>query len=239
MDEDGELFGTPLNTMNDSSQQEDRLQKMYGSESSMIGVGGDGLYPGSSMMLPREDDSKPYKKTITFADTIATPLGAFQASETSLGGTLDVFGEGTGKESNEEDFEDMDDESFASTVDSVDEEEKAIKRKLLYAVGGVGFFALFGMAMKHILKLFDKASNDNDLDGGMDVTNATDQLSNVNDLATALGGDGGSSNAALAAQGTADVANASFNASASASQSQLGVGLASGGQNAAALSGPQ
>lgn len=123
------------------------------------------------------------------------------------------------------DFADYDG-SFASAVDSVEEEEKKIRRQLLYAVGGVGFFALFGFAMNNILKAFDKAASNDDIDGGMDITNVTDQLSSANDIASAVAGDGGSSysTAASAAQGTADIANAFFNASVSACQSQLGVG---------------
>jgi hypothetical protein len=69
------------------------------------------------------------KKTITFADTIATPL-VYQASETSLV-ALDVLGEGAwiqGKDAASTaslgDFAD-DDESFASAVDSVEEEERS------------------------------------------------------------------------------------------------------------------
>jgi hypothetical protein len=198
---------------------------------------------GDDFVIPLEtDDLKPaYKKTITFADVIATPMGC-RAPECSLETLATFLGEeGYAQKKYSDstslgDFAD-DDESFASAVDSVEEEEKKIRRQLLYAVGGVGFFALFGFAMKSILKVFDKAVNNDAIDGGTDITNVTDQLSNANDIASAVAGDGGSSysTVASAAQGTADIANASFNAS----QSQLGVGFSMGGQPGAALSGPQ
>jgi hypothetical protein len=243
MDEHGELFVTPLTT--DSSQQH-HLQNNYGSEGSMGDASFEGSMGDDFDMPLKIDDLKPvYKKTITFADTIATPLG-YQAPECSLR-MLDVFGEGAGvpqgKDASSTSLEDFvnGSKSFVSVVDSVEEEEKKIRQQMLYAVGGVGFFALFGFAMKNILKVFGKAANNDDVDGGMDITNATDQLSNANDIASAVAGDGGSSysTAASAAQGTGDIANASFNASASASHSQLGVGFSMGGQPGAALSGAQ
>jgi hypothetical protein len=255
MEEDGDWFGTSLASLDSSQQKQQNLQNLYGSEGSM----GDALLEesmqsmremqtslGDDFVIPLEiDDLKPaYKKTITFADTIATPLD-YHASECSLE-TLDIFLEEESAQKKDAsstslgDYAD-DDESFVSAVDSVEEKEKKIRRQLLYAVGGVGFFALFGFAMKNILKVVGKAADSDDVDGGVDITNATDQLSNANDIASAVAGDGGSSysTAASAAQGTGDIANASFNASASASHSQLGVGFSMGGQPGAALSGAQ
>jgi hypothetical protein len=253
MDEDGDLFGTPFAT---DSLQQLHLQKMYFSDGSM----GDALFEGSMGddfgITLETDDLKPvynttipaYKKKITFAEKIATPM-VYQASGEASLVTLDVFGDGAGATQGNDasltslgDFVD-DDESFTSAVDSVAEEEKKIRRQLMYAVGGVGFFALFGFAMQNLLKVFNKAANNDDVDAGVDVTNATDQLSNANDVASALTGDGGSSysTAASAAQGTGDIANMSLNASANASHSQVGVGFSLGGQpgGGAALSGPQ
>jgi len=158
MDEDGDLFGAPFTT---DSLQQHHLQKMYGSDGSM----GDALFEGSmgdgfSIPLETDDLKTAYKKKIAFADKIATPMG-YQASEASLG-TLEVFGDGAGATRGKDalltilgDFVD-DDESFASAVDSVAEEEKKIRQQLMDAVGGVCFFALFGFAMKNLLKVLAK-----------------------------------------------------------------------------------
>ena len=65
---------------------------------------------------PAREDT--HKKTITFADKIATPFGASEGSLDSL----DLFGEQASAHSKKssgsmEDFDDEDDESFASAVD--------------------------------------------------------------------------------------------------------------------------
>jgi hypothetical protein len=77
------------------------------------------------------------------------------------------------------DMGDDDDDSFCSAIDE-DEDGKKIRRQMLDALGGVGFFALMGLAGKKILKLFDKTVKDTqDVDGGMDMTNVADQAANI------------------------------------------------------------
>jgi hypothetical protein len=112
---------------------------------------------------------------------------------------------------------------------------------MLYALGGVGFFALMGFAGKKVLKLFGNTVKDtNDVDGGMDMTNVADQAANVNDLVTAVAGDGGSTYTSAATSATQNTA--AFQASsASASQSQMsmtgGFGMNPGGGAGQAASG--
>jgi hypothetical protein len=188
------------------------------------------------------EEPEGYKKSITFADTIATPMGVdlgvdigvdmgvdMQVSNSSLQSSL-FFEEqkGSTKKLGEES------EGGGSTSEDEEEEESdesKIKRQLMYTVGGVGFFALFGFGIQKIQSAISK--NTDDVDAGGDVTNAADTLSNANDVASAAAGDGGStySSAASAAQTSGDIANVSFNTSASASQSNLSIaGFGMGGQ---------
>jgi hypothetical protein len=123
---------------------------------------------------------------------------------------------------------DDDDDSFGSAIDE-DEDDKNVRRQMLHALGGVGFFALMGLAGKQILKLFGKKGKKDtqDADGGMDMTNVADQAANVNDLAVA--GNGATQN------------TTAFQASTSASQSQMsmtgGFGMNPGGGAGQAASG--
>jgi hypothetical protein len=161
-------------------------------------------------------------------------------SESSLQ-TLDIFGDETKATTMMDSSGDVGDQDSFGVVIDEDEEDKNIRRQLMYAVGGVGCFALMGFAAKNLLKLFDKTVNDNqDIDGGMDISNAADGLTNTSDLATAVAGDGGSSATSAAS------ATHAAEASASASQSQVGTagglgmnpggtgGQAGGGQMSAA-----
>jgi hypothetical protein len=189
-----------------------------------------------------------HKKAITFANIIATHFGAqagFWDSESSLQ-TLDIFrDESFNKPPSSKsmdssgDMGDDDDDSFGSAIDE-DDEDKNIRPEMLYALGGVGFFALMGFAGKKVLKLFGNTVKDTqDVDGGMDITNVADQGANVNDLATAVAGDGGSTYTSVAASATQNTT--AFQASTSASQSQVsmtgGFGMNPGGGAGQAASG--
>jgi hypothetical protein len=225
-----------------------------------LGTSGDNSNDGSGesfgISILEQDFQSPrkepeHKKAITFANIIATTFGAqdsFLVSETSLE-SLDIFrDESSNKPPSSKsmlgdssgDMGDNDDDSFGSAIDE-DEEDKNIRRQMLYALGGVGFFALMGFAGKKILKLFDKTVKDTqDVDGGMmDMTNVADQAANVNDLAMAVVGDGGSTYTSVAASATQNTAAAQ--ASASASQSQMsmtgGFGFNPGGGAGQAASG--
>jgi hypothetical protein len=208
-DEDGDLFVNSFVSLDEipdeASISDDPFQK-------------------SNMEEDVLEEPEGYKKSITFADTIATPMGVdmgvdMQVSDSSLQSSL-VLGdesEGRGGSTSEDEEEESD--------------ESKIKRQLMYTVGGVGFFALFGFGMQKILSALSK--NTDDVDAGGDVTNAADTLSNSNDVASAAAGDGGStySSAASAAQTSGDIANVSINTSASASQSNLSIaGFGMGGQ---------
>jgi hypothetical protein len=196
---------------------------------------------------PRKE---PEHKKTTFANIIATPFGEqddFLASESSLQ-TLDIFRDessnkppssksmlGDSSGDMKDDDDDDDDDSFGSAIDE-DDDDKKIRRQMLYAIGGVGLFALMGFAGKNLLKLFDKTVKDTqDVDGGMDMTNVADQAVNVNDLATAVAGDGGSTYTSAAASATQNTT--AFQASASASQSQMSMTGGFGMNPGAATSG--
>jgi hypothetical protein len=126
-----------------------------------------------------------------------------------------MLGDSSGDMGNDDD----DDDFFGSAIDE-DDEDKKIHRQMLYNLGGVGFFALMGFAAKKVLNFFGNTVEDtNDVDGGMDITNVADQAANVNDLASAVAGDGGSTYNSAAA---AAVQNATaMQASDSASQSPM------------------
>ena len=200
-----------------------------------------------------------HQKTIRFAPQIATPMGEDSAStshhmmmmmksETSLQ-SLDVFDtgqlglgggshhtDGSGSSGNHNsglssyNDEDEDDNSFVSAVSEEDDPDKKIKRQMLFALGGVGLFALVGYGFKKIMNAFSK--DDTDLDAGADfahnAVDVADAAANANDVAgIAIGGDGGASSTAAASTTLATEATngaATFHASASASQSQIGFG---------------
>jgi hypothetical protein len=158
----------------------------------------------SMLKVPTKEPE--HKKTITFANIIATPFGAqagFLVSESSLE-TLDIFRDESfykqpssknilGDSSDDMGDDSNDDDSFDSVIDE-DDEDKKIRQQILYAAGGMGVMAFMGFAGKKLLKMFDKTGNDTqDVGGGVDMTNVADQAANVNDLATAMAGDGGSS----------------------------------------------
>jgi hypothetical protein len=190
---------------------------------------------------PRKEPE--HKKTITFANIIATPFGAqdgFWDSESSLQ-TLDIFrDESLNKPAlSKSMLGDDDDDSFGSAIDE-DEDDKNIRRQMLYALGGVAFFALMKLAVKKILNFCGKTDKDmQDVDGGMDMTNVADQAANVNDLATAVAGDGGSTYTSVAASATQK--STAFQASTSVPQSKMsttgGFGMNSGGGAGQAASG--
>jgi hypothetical protein len=178
-------------------------------------------------------------KTVRFAMQLATPI-EFTESQGSFGPSLDNL---NGKNAdlmdgssslhssiNDED----DDDSFVSAVSEEDEDAK-IKRHMMYALGGVGLLALVGFAIQKLLSCF--AKND-DPEVGLDITNAADvadAAGNINDVATlAAANDGGSS--AATAVATEATNQAAFHASASASQSQNGVGAFGGVGNGGAQS---
>jgi hypothetical protein len=162
-----------------------------------------------------------HKKTITFANIIATPFGAqagFSVSETSFE-SLDIFKDESfykppsskhsmGNSSDDMGDESNDDDSFDSAIDE-DDEDKQIRRQILYAAGGMGVMAFMGFAGKKLLKMFGSTANDTqDVGGGMDMTNVVDQAANVNDLATAMAGDGGSSYASAASTSQSSISTA-------------------------------
>jgi hypothetical protein len=170
---------------------------------------------------PRKEPEQ--KKTITFANIIATPFGAQHVFLVSKfpSQTLDIFPDESSDEppsskstlgDSSSDLGDFDDDSVSYAIDE-DEDDKKIRRQLLYAFGGVGLFALLGFAGKKLLKLFDRTVEDTqDVNGGMDMTNVADQ-------AAAVVGDGGSTYTSSAAVATEN--NIAFQASANASQSQM------------------
>ena len=159
--------------------------------------------------------------------------------------------------SDQNDGED-DDASFFSACsgEGSDDEETRIKRQLLWAVGGIGAMAFLGWAGKKIMnRLFN---NDEDVDvGGAVITHRADDALTANDVATAaMHGDGGTtaattgSAAAVVGDGgttattlgttffagySGSATAATFNASASQSQSQIGFAYV-GGQGKAATS---
>jgi hypothetical protein len=119
-----------------------------------------------------------YPKSIRFAEQIATPMGDSGRNHNGLINdasgdfdssiqTLDIFDEGrpstaaalgpsSSAGSLESSFNDEnDDDSYMSAVDE-DEQDKKIRRQLLYAIGGAGMMGLMGWAGKHVLKFFDK-----------------------------------------------------------------------------------
>jgi hypothetical protein len=264
LNEDEEWFDAPEQASHDhagrtqqlsqSQSLEQHFQSLHGSEASMedplysdttttIEMGGSSRESfGISKLLGNFEEDPGCKKTISFADKIATPMGedVLLGSESSLQ-TLDIFGDETKATTMMDSSGDVGDQDSFGVVIDEDEEDKNIRRQLMYAVGGVGCFALMGFAAKNLLKLFDKTVNDNqDIDGGMDISNAADGLTNTSDLATAVAGDGGSSATSAAS------ATHAAEASASASQSQVGTagglgmnpggtgGQAGGGQMSAA-----
>ena len=190
-----------------------------------------------------ENDNR--QKTIKFAEVIATPLGPatteglhdsgnnWTDSNSSLT-SLDIFGDkpGSAKSLGSVPEDESDKES---SVDAEKEKEKQIKKQMAWSAATMGGLAFFGWAAQ---KIMSRMSQNDDIDGGMDITNGVDAMTNANDVAAlASGGDGGATQA-LAMQATTDAATqASFHASASASQSQLGIGLAGVGNNAGATSG--
>jgi hypothetical protein len=183
-------------------------------------------------------------KTIRFAAQIATPMGEFLASQTSLQ-SLDIFegGDADGMDGSSSlqssiiNDEEDDDESFVSATLEEEDEETKIKRQMMYALGGVGLFALIGLGFKKIANAFSK--ND-EPEVGLDITNAADvadAAANVNDVATlAVANDGGSSVAAMAVEANNQAA---FHASASASESQIGAGAFGFAGNQGAATGAQ
>jgi hypothetical protein len=135
--------------------------------------------------------------------------------------TLDIFRDESSNElpsanstlgDSSSDIGEDDDDSLGYAIDE-DEEDKNIRRQVLYAVGGVGIFALMGFAGKKLLNLFSSTAKDTqDVAGGMDMTNVADQAATV-------AGDGGSTYTSSATAATQNTT--AFQASASASQSQM------------------
>jgi hypothetical protein len=172
------------------------------------------------------------EKTISFAVKLATQMEEdfLLGSENSLQPD-DIFRDETMMDSSGEDVGDQD--SFGTAIDEEEEDEeededKQIRRELLYAVGGVGFLALMGFAAKNLLKLFGKRfSDDQDIDGGMDISNAADGMSNANDVVTAVPGDGGSS--------PTSAASATHATNASTSAPTGGLGMNPGGAGGQAV----
>jgi hypothetical protein len=233
--------------LSQSHSLKQQFQPLYGSEASMedplysdttttneMGGSSRESFGITSKLLGNFEEDPGCKKTISFADKIATLMGedVLLGSESSLQ-TLDIFEDETKATTMIDTSVDVgDQDSFDIAIDEdEDEEDKKMRRQLMYAVGGVGFFALMGFAAKNLLKIFDKTVNDNqDIDGGMDISNAADGLTHANDLATVVAGDGGSS--------ATSAASATHAAEASASSSQSQVGTAGGlGMNPGATGG--
>ena len=203
---------------------------------------------GSSSSEPR--------KTIRFASQIATPMEGCSGFLDAAGiqnstHSIDIFNDeggntsrlnldGSGStQSSLHDEDDDEDSSFASAVSEEEDEETKIKRKMVYALGGLGVFALIGFGLKKLMNAFSK--ND-DIEGGADITNvadATDAATNINDVASlgVGGGDGGSSAATAAATEAAN--EAAFHASASQSQNGFGAFGMAGNQGGAGMSAAQ
>ena len=136
---------------------------------------------------------------------------------------LDIFDEGVGSSSKlSSTDDDDDDDSDMESVDSQEEQEKEIRKKIAFAVGGVAIMGLLGMGAKKIMSK---------LAGG----NATEDAAQVGTEAAADAVDDAT---AVAVHLSADAATqASFNASAS--QSSFGFVAVGAGNNQAAMSGAQ
>jgi hypothetical protein len=169
---------------------------------------------------PREEPE--HKKTTTFANIIATTIEAqygFWVPQSSLQ-TLDIFRDESSNKppsstsmlgDSNSDMGDDDDDSNFGAIDE-DEDDKKIRRQVLYAFGGVGLFTLITFAGKKLVNLFCGMIKDTqDADGGMDMTNVAEQAASVSR-------DGGSTHTSTATAATQN--NIAFQASASASQSQ-------------------
>jgi hypothetical protein len=242
-DADGDWFGNPsefLDAISDDASLGDPSSSLQEESNN------NNIVVEEEENVVLEEPEEGYKKTITFADTIATPMGVpvdmgvpavymgvvdMQMSESSLQSSL-LFGEQKGSsEGGGSTSENEDDEDEEEEEDSADAK---IKRQLMYTFGGMGLFALLGFGIQKIQSAISK-NNTDDIDAGGDITNTADTLSNANDVASMAAGDGGSStysSAASAAQTSGDIANVSFNTStASASQSNLSMaGFGMGGQ---------
>ena len=137
--------------------------------------------------------------------------------------TFDIYNEGNKQQGSsssfkDEDEDDIDDES----IDSQAEQEKEIRKKIAFAVGGVAVMGLLGLGFKKVMSKLGKGGNDEaEAAAEMGAEVATDA---VDDAAT------------IATQLSADAAQASFNASAQASSGNLSfaAGGATGGGNTAA-----
>jgi hypothetical protein len=185
---------------------------------------------------PRKEPE--HKKTTTFANVIATPFSAqdgFFLSESSSQ-TLDILRDESSNKAPSSNS--MLGDSSSDMGD--DEDDKHIIRQILYAFGGVGFFALMGLAGNKLLKPFRRTVKDTqDIDGDMSMTNVADQAANDNNLTTAVAGDTGTTYTPATATATQQIT--AFQTSDIASQSQIstkgGFGMNPGGGADQAASG--
>ena len=112
-----------------------------------------------------------------------------------------------------QEMDDEDDDSFAESIDSEAEKEKEVRRKIAFAVIGVGAMALIGMSFKKAMSFFQKSKSEDD----------------AVDLGAEAAGEVADDAAAASFQlGTDAAAQASFNASMSQSSTNFAAAAGAG-----------
>jgi hypothetical protein len=144
----------------------------------------------------------------TFMDVVQSPPEGISSSG-------QLFSKGMGKEKSKMEDSDLygEDEDYSCAELDEDDEDAKVNQGLMYALGGVAFFALLSFVAKKLLACFERVNQGNDNDLNMIVDNA-DQFADLAHMGEAM------VDATSLAQTSAS--NASMNASTSNSIGAVG-----------------
>jgi hypothetical protein len=228
--EDGGLFPTPLADDLPSTQQsfDGLTNESTFAEGNMNDASLDfTMHEDMCIPPPAKNETIPDieepKKSIRFADSVVI-IPRMCMSESSLDTSLNLLGGGSSQS-----LDMCMPDSYFVEEDKEGEEEKKIKRRILYMAGGIGLFALVGWAFKSIFNRTTEGEAE-------DAANAAEGLTNSQDVASAVAssGDGGTSAATVAVQSTAEfVVDSSFTAQQSQQDMAFGYAVQHGGMSAA------
>ena len=172
----------------------------------------------SSLGVVQHSDS-----SSTVSDITPTEATSMTTSTTALENTmslriLDIFDEGSesqhhsfSQNNNESSLDlyndefDSDDDFSISSMDKEEEQEKQIKRSILYAIGGVGLFAVLGMGFKKLLSCLGGGENEHEEAGAELAVDAVDDAMAV----SAQVGSDAATQASLHASHSSNIAAAS------------------------------
>ena len=213
-DDEEEFHASEIPSLDQLSENDSKDWSTFGIDSLFVGSSRSGL-------VFEQEEYDDHTTTIRFADNISTPIDCDLPASNTI-------------EDEAEDDEYVSELTAEETDDEEDEDTK-IKKQLAWAAAGMGMAALMGFAIKKLTNFFNKNAEDDS-----DLANVAETGIDVNDIAGAAMGDGGQSSAfASAASSSADIANASFNASAQTSQTNFATFGLAGAKGGTGMSAAQ